>query len=320
MTAVIDPTLSAAAPAGTATPAPVTATSKRKGFGIAFWVAVTWLGVVLFNAIGGKHLPWGNKPADYITAAKINDGKWLQTFSMHHPLGTSQNGDDWLTAATIGARNSMIIAFATVAFGFLFGGGLGLLAGYTRGKVDTVLTFLSTALLSFPPLLFIILLLTILSTGNNSSGVAQGLQTSVWKLSLSLGILSIPTLFRVVRASTMQFASREFVLAARAMGASKGRIMLREILPNVVKPMAAYGLVAAGTVMVIEGGLSYLGIGIGDTWGWGKMIATGSQYTILKQGPNVSFVPIIILFVTVLSFNFIGDKLRERLEVKQGGI
>lgn len=311
------PTDAPAAPAA-ATAAPPAV--PKKPYGVAFWVAVVWLAIVLLSAIGGKHLPWGNKPADFITGMKINAGDWKGTFSWAHPLGTSQNGDDWLTAATIGARNSMIIAFATVAFGFLFGGGLGMFSGYMGGKIDAALTFLSTALLSFPPLLFIIMLLTILSAGRNEAGVAQGLQSTVWKLSLSLGILSIPTLFRVVRASTLQYASREFVTAARAMGASNSRVLFRELLPNVVKPMAAYGLVAAGSVMVIEGGLSYLGIGIGDTWGWGKMIATGSSYKTLKDAPNVSFVPIVILFVTVLSFNFIGDKLRERLEVKQGGI
>ena len=299
---------------------PVVAKRVRKPFGIPFWVAVSWLAIVVVCAIGGKRLPWAKKDPDYITSAFINDGKWTKTFSWAHPLGTDQNGNDWLAAATLGARNSMIIAFATVIFGFLLGGGLGMLAGFTGGKLDTVLSFFSTVLLSFPPLLFIILLLTILSTGTNSSGAAQGLQSTVWKFSLSFGILSIPTLFRIVRASTMQFSSREFVVAAGAMGAKRWRVLMREILPNVVKPMVAFGLVAAGSVMVVEGALSYLGIGVGDSWAWGKMIATGSGITMLKKGPNVAFVPIIILFFTVLSFNFIGDRLRERLEVKQAGI
>lgn len=297
------------------------ARSNKKSFGIPFWIFSGWLGIVLICAVGGKHLPRGNVKVDYLTSALINDGKWTHVFSWKHPLGVDPNGNDWLSAAIQGARNSMIIAFATVLFGFVMGGGLGMISGYTRGRVDTVISFIATVLLSFPPLLFIILLLTILAVGTNSSGVAQGLQSTVWKLSASLAILSIPTLFRVVRASTMQFASREFVLAARAMGAKPRRILMREILPNVVKPMAAFGFVAAGTVMVIEGGLSYLGIGVaGSSWAWGKMIATGSGLTILKKAPNVALVPIMILFITVLAFNFIGDKLRERLEVKQGGI
>jgi peptide/nickel transport system permease protein len=293
---------------------------RQRAFGIPFWIFCGWLVVVIVCAILGNRLPFAGKDPDYLTGALINDGKWTKVFSLKHPLGTSQNGDDWLSAAIVGSRNSLIIAFATVLLGFLIGGTLGMIAGYRRGRIDTATTFLTTVLLSFPPLLFIILLLTILAAGGNSSGIATGLQTTVWKLSLALGILSVPTLYRVVRASTMQFASREFVLAARAMGASNTRVILREILPNVVKPMAAYGLVGAGNVMVIEGGLSFLGIGVGDTWAWGKMISTGSGATILQKAPNVAFVPVVILFLTVLAFNFIGDKLRERLEVQEGGI
>jgi peptide/nickel transport system permease protein len=317
--------LTAPTGAGTSTPATLTSTAvpltmrKAPGFGTAFWVATSWIGFVVICAVGGKHLPFANKGPDYETSGFINDGKWMKVFSLKHPLGTDPNGNDWLSSAMQGARNSMIIAFATVFLGFLLGGGLGMIAGYTRGKVDTVLTFFATVLLSMPPLLFIILLLTLLAAGGNN-GIEQGLKTTVWKLSASLGILSIPILYRVVRASTMQFASREFVLAARAMGAKRGRILMREILPNVVKPMAAYGLVSAGSVMVIEGGLSYLGIGVGESWAWGKMIATGSGLTILKKAPNVALVPIVILFFTVLSFNFIGDKLSGRIAMAQAGI
>jgi peptide/nickel transport system permease protein len=294
--------------------------SDRKGFGIAFWFFVFWLGIVILCAIFGKHLPFANKQPDYAGSTLINEGKWLQTFSWHHPLGLDPNGTDWLAAAVQGARNSMIIAFATIIFGFVVGGGLGMMAGYRRGRFDSILTFATTVLLSFPPLLFILIFLSIFTASVKAGGVATGLATNVWKLSLTLGILAIPTLYRVVRASTMQFASREFVMAARAMGARPTRILMREILPNVIKPMAAYGLVSAGSVMVIEGGLSFLGIGIGDSWAWGKMIAQGQSGVTLQVAPHVAFIPIIILFLTVLAFNFIGDKLRERLEVKQAGI
>jgi peptide/nickel transport system permease protein len=299
---------------------PIIETPKKKGFGFVFWFFVAWLVVVLIWAVFGKNLPFAHQGSDYQTAGLINDGKWMKTFSMKHPFGTDQNGNDWLSASVTGARNSMIIAFATIAFGFFVGGGLGMIAGYRKGKIDAVLTFFTTVLLSFPPLLFILIILTIFAARVKSSGVAEGLQTSVWKLSFTLGILSIPTLYRVVRAATMQYASREFVTAARAMGAKPSRIIIRELLPNVFKPMVAYGLVAAGTVMVIEGGLSYLGIGVGESWAWGKMIAEGSSGVFLQRAPHVAFIPIVVLFLTVLAFNFIGDKLRERLEVKQAGI
>jgi peptide/nickel transport system permease protein len=293
---------------------------SKKPFGFAFWFFVSWLGIVLICAIFGKLLPFAGKAPDYITASYINDGKAAKVFGWAHPLGTDQNGNDWLSAAVEGSRNSMVLAFATIFFGFLVGGGLGMIAGYRRGRLDAIFTFFTTVLLSIPPLLFIILLLTIFAATAPAGGVAQGLQTTVWKLSFSLGVLSIPTLYRVVRASTMQFASREFVVAARAMGAKPSRVLLKEILPNVAKPMLAYGLVAAAGVISVEGGLSFLGIGVGDKWAWGKMISTGNGIKTLKGAPMITLVPVIILFLTVMGFNFVGDKLRERLEVKQGGI
>jgi peptide/nickel transport system permease protein len=296
------------------------ARTKSRKWGTFFWVCIGWLGVVTICAVGDKHLPWVTSEPDYLMGATVTDGKWWKSFGWAHPLGTNGSGDDWLSYATRGARNSLIIAFATVIFGFLFGGLFGMLAGYFRKWVDSGLSFVTTVLLSFPPLLFIILLISLLSAGVDAKGVEQGLQTNVLKLSLSLGVLSIPILFRVVRAATMQFASREFVLAARAMGARPARVLMREILPNVMKPMAAYGLVTAGNVMVIEGSLSYLGIGVGTSPAWGKMIQSGGAYTVLKRSPNVAFIPAFILFFTVLSFNFIGDRVRERLEVKEGAL
>jgi peptide/nickel transport system permease protein len=116
------------------------------------------------------------------------------------------------------------------------------------------------------------------------------------------------------------YRGREFVTAARAMGAKPGRVLMREIFPNVAKPMLAYGLVAAGGVMVLEGSLTYLGVGVGDSAAWGKMIQSGAGLNGLKRSPHVLFVPMAFLFLTTLSFNYIGDQIRAKLEVKQAGI
>lgn len=298
------------------------ASKAGRSFGRFFWFCSAWIGMIVVFAVLGKFLPWAKKDPDYLIGGYIQGtepGKgWKDTFSMNHILGTDENGNDLLAGITLGARNSLTIAFATVLLGFLFGGGLGMISGYARGKADTVLSFLATALQSFPPLLFILLFLSV--TTKTTDGVAEGLNTNVWKLSFSLAVLSIPSLFRIVRASTMLFANREFVVAARSMGAKRGRILLREIFPNVAKPMLAYGLVAAGSVMVIEGALSYLGVGVGDKAAWGKMIQSGSGFSGIKRSPHVAFVPMFFLFMTVLAFNYIGDQVRARLEVKQAGI
>jgi ABC-type dipeptide/oligopeptide/nickel transport system permease subunit len=244
------------------------------------------------------------------------------TTKFSHPLGLNFSGNDILVDLVRGAKNSLFIAGATIFLGFVIGGVTGMFAGYFRGKLDSVLSAIMNVLLSVPGLLFILLMIAVLSS-RGGNGQAQGLTSSVYKVSLALGILSIPQIFRVVRGTTMQFAQREFVMAARAMGAKVPRILLGEILPNVAKPMMAFGLVAAGGVMVLEGALSFLGIGVGsgtDTTAWGKQIAAASQRQDLAAAPMVAFIPGLALFFTILSLNYIGDKARERLETKQGAL
>ena len=295
----------------------------RKPWGFAFWLAVFWLvSVVVATAIANL-LDW-KKEVDFLGTVEVTEGRWSKTISRVHPFGLNLGGNDILVDLVRGAKNSLIIAAFTVVLGFVIGGTLGMVAGYFRGRVDTVMSFCANVLLSVPPLLFILLMIAVLSArGTTPGSTAQGLSSSVFKVSLALGILSIPQIFRVVRASTIQFAQREFVMAARAMGAKVPRILLGDILPNVAKPMLAYGLVAAGSVMVIEGGLSFLGVGVGsgtDTTAWGKQISAASQKADLVNAPMVALIPGIALFLTVLSFNYIGDKARERLETKQGAL
>jgi peptide/nickel transport system permease protein len=301
--------------------APLPAKKVRKPWGIVFWLAVTWLVSVVLGTFIANLVDW-KKEVDFLGGAEVVDGKWGSTIGTAHPLGLNLSGNDIFVDLIRGAKNSLIIAGTTVMLGFLIGGTLGMVAGYFRGKIDTALSFLANILLSVPPLLFILLMIAVLSS-RGGDGQAQGLSSSVFKVSLALGILSVPQIFRVVRANTLQYAQREFVMAARAMGAKVPRILAREILPNVAKPMLAYGLVAAGSVMVIEGGLSFLGIGVGsgtDVTAWGKQIAAASQRADLETAPMAAFIPGMALFLTVLSFNYIGDKVRERLETKQGAL
>jgi peptide/nickel transport system permease protein len=310
-------------PTASETTAAVATARKDKPMGKAFWVAVSWLGLVTFCAVFGQYLPFvktGGDGQDFLAGILVTDGKWTSTFSGNHFLGVDSSGNDWFSLLILSARNSVIIALMTIIIGFAIGGFFGMLSGYRRGKIDFALSFMISVLLSMPPLLFIILLVSVLSAGGDSSGIEQGLDTSIWKLSLSLGILSVPVIYRVVRGATISFAGREFVLAARTLGAKTGRVLFREILPNVAKPMLAYGLVAAGNVMVIEGALSYLGVGVGESWAWGKMIQSGASLRELRISPGIVLFPAMALFFTVLSFNFVGDKVRERLEVKEGNL
>ncbi len=314
-------TAASAMAAAQAGPEPIAPPKVKKPWGPMFWIAVFWLCGVVTGTTLANLLDWKKEP-DFLGTVAVTEGNWSSTISTLHPLGLNLSGNDILVDLVRGAKNSLIIAAATVLLGFLVGGTLGMISGYFRGKVDVALSFCTNVLLSVPPLLFILLMIAVLSS-STTGGVAQGLSSSVGKVSLALGVLSIPQIFRVVRASTIQFSQREFVMAARAMGAKVPRILWSDILPNVAKPMLAFGLVAAGSVMVIEGGLSFLGVGVGsgtDTTAWGKQVAAASQRGDIEKAPMVALIPGIALFLTVLSFNYIGDKVRERLENKQGAL
>ncbi len=294
--------------------AEVAASSPRKPWGVPFWLAAAWLVVLTLASIFSPVLPIRKTDnPDFLLGAAVGAGDWTSSFTRNHLLGVDDSGNDLLAYALKGARVSLMVGFGTVFLAFLVGGWAGMLAGYFRGRLDSILVFGTNAILSIPPLLFLLLLVSVLSAG--SGGV------SLWKFIATLGSLSIPITFRVVRAATLQQASREYVVAARSMGAKTRRVLVREILPNVIKPALAYSLVAVGSVMVIEGGLSFLGAGLsGSTISWGKMLQIGAGLSKLKAAPNTTFVPAAFLFLTVLSLNFIGDKFRERLEVKQGNI
>ena len=136
---------------------------------------------------------------------------------------------------------------------------------------------------------------------------------------IAIGIVTIPIFIRLARANTLTFAQREFVLAARATGARNRRIVVREVLPNVVMPLMAFSLVVVAVAIVAEGSLSFLGLSVPPTTPtWGNIIAAGRQD--LQESPHIVFFPAVVMFITVLAFNLAGDRLREVLEVKEGAL
>ena len=216
-----------------------------------------------------------------------------------HLLGTDLQGRDVLSRILYGARVSLTVGVVATAIGMTFGLMIGLIAGYYRGWIETAITLGLDTLLALPGLV-VLLLASVIFGG------------SLTVVSVSLGFLLIPAFARVSRANTLNFAQREFVVAAKAMGATDLRIIVLEILPNVVLPVAAYALVVVAFAIVIEGALSFLGLSVpSPTPSWGGMIAEGRES--LGDTPHISFVPATVMFLTVLSFNLVGDDLRGRL-------
>ncbi len=218
-----------------------------------------------------------------------------------------------------GGRTTLVIATVSVLIGFVIGGALGLLAGYFRGRTDAILSGLFDVFLSIPAVILALALVTILRAHAASSGQATaGLDPEV-ALIIALGIVAIPVLGRITRASTMSWSEREFVLAARAQGAKDSRIMWREVLPNVLPAMVSIALLGIAVAIVAEGTLSILGASVqADTPTWGNMIAGGRQ--VIAIAPHVVFEPALMIFFTVLTLNYLGDRIRARFDVQEGGL
>lgn len=216
-----------------------------------------------------------------------------------HPLGTNNFGLDLLARSVYGARSSIVLAVSAVLIGFLIGGALGIFAGYFRGWPDRILGILTNSLLAVPALVLLIALASVLSP-------------TLPNIAMALSLLTIPSMIRLARANTLSLAQSEFVLAARAMGATRWRVMFRELAPNVVLPLASLAMVMISMMIIAEASLSFLGLGIEPpTPTWGNMIAEG-QGEVFREHPFIVLVPGAFLFLTVFSFNIIGEKAQNR--------
>jgi len=272
---------------------------RRRSLGPLFWAAIGWIALVLAVAILAPVLPLPS-PIDMDMLER------RAPFSVEHWLGTDGLGRDELARLIFGARISLIVGLCAPVIGLTIGGALGLLAGYFRGRFEALVVGSMDVLLAFPPLILAL-------------AVTAYLGQSILYLTLIIGVLGIPAFMRVARASTLTLARREFVIAAEALGATHLRILLRELLPNVMLPLIAFFLLGVAVTIVAEGVLSFLGLGVPPPIAsWGSMIGEGRES--LDVAPRIAFMPAIAMFLTVLSFNLIGDTLRALTDPRQGAL
>jgi peptide/nickel transport system permease protein len=289
---------------------------RRKGLGFGAWLSIAWMVFVIGGALLAPYLPLDD-PKESITAI-ARRGPFSETGSAPgHLLGGDFNGRDMLSRLLWGGRVTLVVATAAVLLGFLLGGALGLVGGYFRGKTDMVVSLLLDVFLAIPAVILALALVTILRT-QPGTGSEAGLDPEL-ALILALGIVSIPVLGRITRASTLSWSEREFVLAAKAEGAKHRRILFREVLPNVLPAMYSIALLGIAVAIVAEGTLSILGASVEpDTPTWGNMIAVGRQY--IQRAPHIVFEPALMIFFTVLALNMLGDVVRARFDVREGGL
>lgn len=293
--AVTAPALPSAAPA-TVTPA----TRRRAKRDLVFWLAVVWLVLIVGAALLAPLLPLGNAE-DSVKA--LTAPTYAPPLSPGHLLGTNNYGLDLLARTVYGARTSLAIALVAVVVGTTVGGLIGIVAGFFRGAADSVIGVLANALLAVPPLVLLIALGSVLDANIRNIGLA-------------LALLTIPSMIRLARATTITFVQRDFVIAARAMGATRARLMVRELLPNVLLPLLSLAVVMISMLIVAEASLSFLGLGISPPHPtWGNMIAEG-QDGVMEQHPFIVLVPGIALFLTVFAFNLLGERVQQWLNPK----
>jgi peptide/nickel transport system permease protein len=225
-----------------------------------------------------------------------------------HLFGTDEAGRDVLARTLHGGRISLSIGLAATLIALAVGTALGAAAGYFGGLLDAVLMRLTDAFLCFPQLFVLIVLGTLIRTTE-----LRVLQGSIVPIALVIGILSWMGLARLVRATFLSLKEKEFVEAARAAGSSDARIMLRHVLPGAVGPIVVQASLLVAASIITESGLSYLGYGVQPpTATWGNLLRDAQPH--MQQLPVFAIAPGLMIFLTVISINFVGDGLRDALD------
>ena len=281
--------------------------SRSERLGPAFWLACLWILALSILALAADRLPlppfdridWHHLEAPPGTegtlATGARGGKTVPARFVYL-LGTDTMGRDMATRIIHGARISLPVGLLPPLIGLVIGGFLGLLAGFYRGRAEFWIMVLMDAIFAFPAMVLLLVMTFLFDPG-------------LGNLILAMGLITIPYFTRVARANTLAFAQREFVQCARMLGLGDAAIMAGEILPNIMMPLVVYALLLVSYMIVAEGTLSFLGLGIPvPAPSWGGMIADGKE--VLGEAPHISLIPGLVLFVTVLCFNVIGDSVK----------
>ena len=233
---------------------------------------------------------------------KTNFGRLNEAPTREYPFGTDQLGRDMLSRMIYGARVSMLVGLGAQVIVVLIGVPIGALAGWIGGRVDIVLTRFIDVMYAFPRLLFVILVMSMLGAGLQNIFIAIGL--TGW-----VGIA------RQTRAQVLSLRQKEYVEGARALGARSWRLLVRHVLPNALSPIVVAVTFGIPEAIFTEAALSFIGVGINPpTPSWGQMVGEGQQY--LRSSWHLCVVPSIAIAITMLSFTFLGDGVRDALDPK----
>jgi peptide/nickel transport system permease protein len=226
----------------------------------------------------------------------------LEAPSREHPMGLDNYGRDILSRIIYGARVSLLVGTCSVLLGGIVGTFLGIVAGYTGGKMENVIMRSTDVLMAFPSLIMGLMVLAVLGAG-------------IAKMVIAIGIMLSPAFVRVAHSSTLGIKQNDYILAARAIGVGHLRSLRSHVLPNLLGEIIVLSSVWAASAIRVEASLSFIGLGVSPpTPAWGTMIRDGTQH--LTRAPWISLFPGLAILVTVLAFNLLGDGLRDVMDPK----
>lgn len=274
---------------------PVVAPTRRPRSFLVY-LSMVWLGLIVFIAVFADLLPF----ASYATPVGM-PRLGPSTASFDQIFGLDGLGRSVVSRLAYGTRVSLLVGALAGVAAMLIGTLLGLAAGYFRGKIEAVIMYFTDAFLAFPPLVLLLAISAILLPSYNT-------------LLIGLTVVVTPTFIRLARANTMTWSAREFIMAATNLGAGRARIAFREVLPNVIPSVLAYFPTVVAALIVAEGSLSFLGLGIpSPTPSWGGLISDGKDY--LRDSPFLVMIPSVAIFLTVFALNQVGDWARAKFDV-----
>jgi peptide/nickel transport system permease protein len=278
-------------------------------------LAAGWLIVLVFLALTADYMSFIRDPDTKVRVAgklqsnyKLGPG-WTAWF------GVDGNSKDVFAQCIYFARTTLLIGLSSTAIGLFVGGLLGIIAGYFRGWADRVISIFVDCLQSIPALVLAVLLVSRLDFIKESYSGLDWFGREL-QIIITLSLLAIAPLARIVRAQTLSLRERDFVISARSLGAKDGRIIVREVLPNLIPTMVTVAFTGLGILIAAEGALAFLGLGVDTSWGF--MIDANRRR--LEKAWWATIFPCLMLLITVTSVNLLGDRLAKRFDIREASV